>query len=104
MENPQVIDLLWADPKGANGYGPSTRVPMVYTFGPDIAKNFLTANGLKYMIRSHETKSAGHQETVPGVYTVFSAPNYIDRAGNMAAVAVVTNQVGPSPAIPYLCK
>jgi len=28
------------------------------------------------------------------VYTVFSAPNYIDRAGNMAAVAVLANQGG----------
>jgi len=94
MESPLVIDLLWSDPKGANGYGPSTRVPMVYTFGPDIAKNFLEANGLKYMLRSHETKSSGFQETIPNVFTVFSAPNYIDRAGNMAAVAVLINKGG----------
>jgi diadenosine tetraphosphatase ApaH/serine/threonine PP2A family protein phosphatase len=93
-DNPEVIDMLWADPKGANGYGPSGRVPMVYTFGPDIAQRFLTANNLKYMIRSHETKSTGFQETVPNVYTVFSAPNYIDRAGNLAAVAVLTNTGG----------
>eukprot|EP00933_Yihiella_yeosuensis_P033521 TRINITY_DN27211_c0_g1_i1.p1 TRINITY_DN27211_c0_g1~~TRINITY_DN27211_c0_g1_i1.p1 ORF type:complete len:446 (+),score=97.12 TRINITY_DN27211_c0_g1_i1:96-1433(+) len=94
MEAPLMIDFLWSDPKGANGYGPSTRVPMVYTFGPDVADRFLQANGLKYMLRSHETKSAGHQETVKNVYTVFSAPNYIDKAGNMAAVAVVTNKGG----------
>lgn len=94
VEAPLVIDFLWSDPKGANGYGPSTRVPMVYTFGPDIAKNFLEANNLKYMLRSHETKSTGFQETIPGVYTVFSAPNYIDRAGNLAAVAVLTNKGG----------
>eukprot|EP00913_Durusdinium_trenchii_P002928 g2715.t1 len=36
MDFPLVIDFLWSDPKGANGYGPSTRVPMVYTFGPDV--------------------------------------------------------------------
>eukprot|EP00929_Paragymnodinium_shiwhaense_P042495 TRINITY_DN2197_c0_g2_i1.p1 TRINITY_DN2197_c0_g2~~TRINITY_DN2197_c0_g2_i1.p1 ORF type:complete len:456 (-),score=120.48 TRINITY_DN2197_c0_g2_i1:279-1592(-) len=94
MDNPLVIDMLWADPKGANGYGPSGRVPMVYTYGPDIAANFLQANGLKYMIRSHETKSTGHQETLRNVYTVFSAPNYIDKAGNLAAVAVLTNTGG----------
>jgi len=94
MEAPLVIDLLWGDPKGAAGYGPSTRVPMVYTFGPDIVSKFLEANGLKYVIRSHETKSQGHQETVNGLYTVFSAPNYIDRSGNLAAVAVLTNKGG----------
>lgn len=94
VEAPLVIDFLWSDPKGANGYGPSTRVPMVYTFGPDIAQKFLDANNLKYMLRSHETKSTGYQETVKNVYTVFSAPNYIDRAGNIAAVAVLTNKGG----------
>jgi len=94
MENPLVIDMLWSDPKGAAGYGPSTRVPMVYTFGPDIAQKFLDANNLKYMLRSHETKSQGHQETVTNLYTVFSAPNYIDKAGNLAAVAVLTNKGG----------
>jgi len=94
MEHPLVIDMLWSDPKGAAGYGPSTRVPMVYTFGPDIAQKFLDANNLKYMIRSHETKSQGHQQTVNNVYTVFSAPNYIDKAGNLAAVAVLTNKGG----------
>jgi len=94
MEAPLVIDLLWGDPKGAAGYGPSTRVPMVYTFGPDVVSKFLEANGLKYVIRSHETKSQGHQETVKGLYTVFSAPNYIDRSGNLAAVAVLTNKGG----------
>jgi len=94
MAYPLAIDFLWSDPKGANGYGPSTRVPMVYTFGPDVAEKFLQANGLKYMLRSHETKSAGHQETIKDVYTVFSAPNYIDKAGNLAAVAVLTNKGG----------
>lgn len=93
-DNPFVIDLLWSDPKGANGYGPSGRVPMVYTWGPDIASRFLEANDLKMIIRSHETKSTGHQETLRNVFTVFSAPNYIDKAGNLAAVAVLTNNGG----------
>lgn len=66
MDFPLVIDFLWSDPKGANGYGPSTRVPMVYTFGPDVAQRFLQANNLKYMLRSHETKSAGYQESHRG--------------------------------------
>lgn len=75
----------------------ATGPPLVFrwsTFGPDIAERFLEANNLKYMLRSHETKSSGHQETIKNVYTVFSAPNYIDRAGNLAAVAVVTNKGG----------
>jgi len=94
MENPLVIDLLWGDPKGAIGYGPSPRVPQVYTWGPDIASRFLEANNLQYMIRSHEVKAAGHQETIKNVYTVFSAPNYKDNTYNLAAVAVLTNRGG----------
>jgi len=93
MDDPLVIDMLWADPKGSPGYGPSSRVPQVYTFGPDIVKNFVEANGLKYVIRSHETKTQGYQEG-EHMCTVFSAPNYIDRVGNKAAVVVLTNRDG----------
>jgi len=47
-----------------------------------------------YLIRSHEVKAAGHQETIKNVYTVFSGPNYKDNVGNLAAIAVLTNRGG----------
>lgn len=96
--NPLMVDLLWSDPKGKDGYGPSGRMSSgIYLFGPDITRNFLEYNGLKMTLRSHEVKAQGYRYDHDGAYplvTVFSAPNYVDKAGNRAAVAVMTNQGG----------
>lgn len=96
--NPLMVDLLWSDPKGKIGYGPSGRMSSgIYLFGPDISKNFMQHNGLKMTIRSHEVKAQGYRYDHEGDYpliTVFSAPNYVDKAGNLASVAVLTNKGG----------
>mmetsp|Transcript_31282 Transcript_31282/g.99749 ORF Transcript_31282/g.99749 Transcript_31282/m.99749 type:complete len:631 (-) Transcript_31282:362-2254(-) len=97
-ENPLMVDLLWSDPKGKPGYGPSGRMAEgIYLFGPDVSKIFMDHNNLKMCIRSHEVKSLGYRYDHDGekpVITVFSAPNYVDKAGNKAAVAVLTNKGG----------
>jgi len=97
-ENPLMVDLLWSDPKGKIGYGPSGRMAEgIYLFGPDVSENFMMNNNLRMTLRSHEVKSQGYRYDHEGQYpviTVFSAPNYVDKAGNKAAVAVLTNQGG----------
>jgi len=97
-DNPLMIDLLWSDPKGKDGYGPSGRMSSgIYLFGPDISRNFMQFNGLKMVMRSHEVKADGYRYDHDGEYpliTVFSAPNYVDKAGNRASVAVLTNNGG----------
>jgi len=94
--NPLMVDLLWSDPKGKEGYGPSGRMSQgIYLFGPDVSKNFMQFNNLRMVLRSHEVKAQGYRYDHDGEYpliTVFSAPNYVDKAGNMAAVAVLTNR------------
>lgn len=94
-ENPLMVDLLWSDPKGKDGYGPSGRMSSgIYLFGPDVSKNFMEYNGLRMTLRSHEVKTQGYRYDHEGQFpliTVFSAPNYVDKAGNMASVAVLTN-------------
>lgn len=96
--NPLMVDLLWSDPKGKDGYGPSGRMSSgIYLFGPDISRNFMKYNNLKLTLRSHEVKAAGYRYDHEGdapLATVFSAPNYVDKAGNKAAVAVMVNQGG----------
>mmetsp|Transcript_51828 Transcript_51828/g.93048 ORF Transcript_51828/g.93048 Transcript_51828/m.93048 type:complete len:611 (-) Transcript_51828:15-1847(-) len=93
--NPLMVDLLWSDPKGKDGYGPSGRMSSgIYLFGPDVSSNFMKFNNLRMTLRSHEVKAQGYRYDHEGEYplvTVFSAPNYVDKAGNMAAVAVLTN-------------
>jgi len=97
-KNPLMVDLLWSDPKGKDGYGPSGRMSSgIYLFGPDISRNFMQYNGLKMTMRSHEVKAQGYRYDHEGEYpliTVFSAPNYVDKAGNMASVAIMKNEGG----------
>uniref|UniRef100_A0A6N2N9P1 Serine/threonine-protein phosphatase n=1 Tax=Salix viminalis TaxID=40686 RepID=A0A6N2N9P1_SALVM len=58
-----------------------------YTFGQDIAHQFNHNNGLTLISRAHQLVMEGYnwcQEK--NVVTVFSAPNYCYRCGNMAAI------------------
>jgi len=82
-----IVDLLWADPRGKTGYGPSFRVRKgCYIFGPDVSEAFLQKNGLRLLIRSHEVKVGGYEWTHPSLITVFNAPNYLGHARNKGAV------------------
>lgn len=90
-----VIDLMWADPRGTTGYGPSYRKSRgVFMFGPDVTEKFCEDNGLKYVIRSHEVKEFGWKQDHPQLYTVFSAPDYMDTGGNKGAFLTVANEGG----------
>jgi len=90
-----VIDLMWADPRGTPGYGPSYRKSKgIFMFGPDVTEGFCRENNLKYVIRSHEVKEFGWKQDHPQLYTVFSAPDYMDTGGNKGAFMTVANNNG----------
>merc|ERR1712066_910374 len=90
-----VIDLMWADPRGTPGYGPSYRKSRgIFMFGPDVTEKFCRDNGLKYVIRSHEVKQFGWKQDHPQLWTVFSAPDYMDTGGNKGAYLTVKNEGG----------
>ncbi|CAL0314024.1 hypothetical protein Lal_00007833 [Lupinus albus] len=81
-----MCDLLWSDPDDRCGWGISPR-GAGYTFGQDIASQFNHTNGLSLISRAHQLVMEGYnwcQEK--NVVTVFSAPNYCYRCGNMAAI------------------
>ncbi|CAA2968836.1 serine threonine- phosphatase PP2A-2 catalytic subunit-like [Olea europaea subsp. europaea] len=81
-----MCDLLWSDPDDRCGWGISPR-GAGYTFGQDIAAQFNHTNGLTLISRAHQLVMDGFnwcQEK--NVVTVFSAPNYCYRCGNMAAI------------------
>ena len=48
-----MCDLLWSDPDEKAGWGISPR-GAGYTFGQDIAEQFLQRNGLKTVARAHQ--------------------------------------------------
>jgi serine/threonine-protein phosphatase 2A catalytic subunit len=81
-----MCDLLWSDPDDRCGWGISPR-GAGYTFGQDIAENFLHVNGLKMIARAHQLVMEGYNWCHDkAVVTLFSAPNYCYRCGNTAAI------------------
>lgn len=86
-----LIDILWGDPRGGDGYGPSYRKNKgVYMFGPDVSRAFCEKNNLQCVVRSHEVKAAGYRWDHPNILSVFSAPNYLDTGNNQGAFLKVT--------------
>jgi len=85
-----MCELLWSDPQPQPGRGPSKRGVGVQ-FGPDVTQRFCEANGLDYVVRSHEVKDSGYEVAHNGrCITVFSAPNYCDTMGNRGAFITLT--------------
>ncbi|KAI3741460.1 hypothetical protein L1987_59134 [Smallanthus sonchifolius] len=89
-----MCDLLWSDPDDRCGWGISPR-GAGYTFGQDISEQFNHTNSLKLIARAHqlvmEGFNWGHDQKV---VTIFSAPNYCYRCGNMASILEVDDCKG----------
>lgn len=78
-------EALWADPQTEPGRGPSKR-GIGLGFGPDITRRFTKKEQITAIIRSHEVREDGYSSEHDGLcITVFSAPNYVDQVGNLAA-------------------
>ncbi|CAD5218268.1 unnamed protein product [Bursaphelenchus okinawaensis] len=81
-----MCDLLWSDPEDANGFGMSPR-GAGFLFGPDVVHSFCESNKMELICRAHQLVMEGYKwhfnETV---LTVWSAPNYCYRCGNVAAI------------------
>jgi len=99
-----MCDLMWSDPDDdIQGWGISAR-GAGYVFGPDIADQFLYTNQLELIARSHQLAmegykyffvSSGNGAPVEGLLvTVWSAPNYCYRCGNVAAILQLDEQLG----------
>lgn len=78
--------LLWSDP--AKHAGPNKKRRVGWYFTKDHTEDFLKTNGLRCIVRSHESTETGFQTTHDGlVTTVFSASNYYRQ--NSASVAII---------------
>ncbi|GAA6025395.1 hypothetical protein JCM8202_005280 [Rhodotorula sphaerocarpa] len=82
-----MCEMLWTDPQDAEGRGPSKR-GVGLGFGPDVTRRWTDLNEVTAVIRAHEVRQGGFSVEHDGrLITVFSAPNYVDQVGNLAAFA-----------------
>ena len=84
-----MCDLLWSDPDDISGWGLSPR-GAGYLFGRDITLQFTHNNGLDLIARAHQLVLEGYKIMFDdSIVTVWSAPNYCYRCGNVASVMKV---------------
>lgn len=89
-----MCDLLWSDPEeNVPAWAISPR-GAGYLFGYNETEKFLFKNDLSLIARAHQLVMEGYKEVFEGgLVTVWSAPNYCYRCGNVAAVLTLDDEL-----------
>jgi serine/threonine-protein phosphatase PP1-1 len=89
-------DLVWSDPEEIDTWAVSPR-GAGWLFGDKVSQEFCHVNGLSLIARAHQLVNEGYKYHFKSqdVVTVWSAPNYCYRCGNMASVCEVGEDMKP---------
>ncbi|KAG8725449.1 phosphoprotein phosphatase PP4 catalytic subunit [Ceratobasidium sp. 395] len=81
-----MCDLLWSDPDDIADWGLSPR-GAGFLFGAKVAKMFAHHNAIDLIARAHQLAMEGYKLMFDQtIVTVWSAPNYCYRCGNVASI------------------
>jgi serine/threonine-protein phosphatase PPG1 len=85
-----MADLVWSDPEESKPDFSLSPRGAGYTFGIDIITKFLHRNKINHILRAHQLCQEGYEVLFDDrLSTVWSAPNYCYRCGNLASVLEV---------------
>ena len=89
-----MCDLLWSDPdQEQKGFGISPR-GAGYLFGGNVVTTFEEINKINLIARAHQLVMEGYKMMFDGkLVTIWSAPNYCYRCGNMASILKLDDQL-----------
>ncbi|KAJ5811267.1 hypothetical protein N7474_007568 [Penicillium riverlandense] len=90
-------DLVWSDPDDVETWAVSPR-GAGWLFGDRVADEFCHVNDLSLIARAHQLVNEGYKYhfSNQNVVTVWSAPNYCYRCGNLASVCEIDENLKPA--------
>jgi serine/threonine-protein phosphatase 6 catalytic subunit len=83
-------DLMWSDPDDIDTWQFSSR-GAGYLFGAKVVDEFNQLNEIRLVVRAHQLVNEGYKYwfTKKNLLTVWSAPNYCYRCGNLASILIL---------------
>ncbi|KAI9832294.1 MAG: hypothetical protein M1819_004472 [Sarea resinae] len=89
-------DLVWSDPEDVDTWAVSPR-GAGWLFGDKVSSEFNHVNGLNFIARAHQLVNEGFKYHFKNkdVVTVWSAPNYCYRCGNVASIMNLREDLNP---------